>query len=242
MSLFSTLIAMVDRPAAAFGEVVRRPRSWWLPAVILVLSFALLSWISAPYQIALANERTAEMIERLAANLSEEQARLARESSAAMTMSRYLLTVMGAGLVTAALGWVLRGGFLHLSGLALGVKSAWPVTFAVGVWSMLPYTVRDLLQTVLVLTRQEIIAHPGLSFLVASGNWLTDSRSLLYNLLGQVDPFVLWHLVLLTIGLRVAGRLSLKQSGILSVVAWALFAALKLIPVALSATFGGMLG
>lgn len=242
MSLLSTLIGMVDRPAAAFDEVARRPRSWWLPAVILVLSMALLHWISAPYQIALANEHTAEMLERIAANLSEEQARLVRETSTTMTLPRYLLTALGAGLVVAAIGWALRGGFLHLSGLALGAKSTWPVTYSVGVWSMLPYAVRDLLQTALVLARREIILHPGLAFLAASGNWLADSRSLVYNLLGQVDPFVLWHLVLLTIGLSVAGRLSLKHAGILSLAAWALFAALKLIPVALSAAFGGILG
>jgi hypothetical protein len=242
MSLLSTLVGMVDRPGAAFGEVTRRPRSWWLPAVILVLSFLLLNWVSAPYQVALANERTAEVIERLSANLSEEQVRLVSESNAVITLQRYMLTTVGLGLVGIALGWFLRGGFVHLSGMALGGKSPWPATYAVGVWSMLPYTVRDLLQTALVLTRQQVIEHQGLAFLAASGNWLTDSRSLLYGLLGQIDPFVIWQLTLLTVGLSVSGRISFRQAFVLSFAVWALFGALKLIPVALGSAFGGMLG
>lgn len=242
MSPLATLGGMIDRPKAAFEQVVERPRAWWLPALILVASFLVANWVSAPYQITLANERTAEMIERLSANLSEEQVRMVQNSSTTMTMPRYMLTTVGIGLVVIAIGWVLRGGFLHLSGLAMGSSSPWPATFAVGVWSMLPYTVRDLLQTVLVLTRKQLIEHQGLGFLAASGNWLTDSRSLLYGFLTQVDPFVLWHLALLTIGVSVTMRFSMKKAAVLALVAWCLFAALKLIPVALGAAFGGALG
>lgn len=236
MNPFSIACRVVDRPAEAFAAVAERPRSWWLPAVLLIGSLAMLAWVSAPHQVALANERTGEMLARLGANLSEEQIALARERSL-MTLPRYLLSAIGLGSISLVVGWLLRSGILHLSALALGYQGPWQKTFAVVVWSAFPFLVRNLLQTGLVVYHNQVAIHEGLSFLVASGDWLADSRNLWYAFLAQVDPFVVWHLALLTIGLAVATGLGRKKAGLMAFLVWLLFAGLKLVPIAIGAAF-----
>lgn len=236
MNPFSIACRMVDRPTEAFAAAVERPRSWWLPAIWVIGSLAVLAWVSAPHQVALANERTGEMLARLSTNLSEEQLALARER-ALMTLPRYLTSAIGLGSVSLAVGWLLRSGILHLTALALGYQGPWQKVFAAVVWSAFPFVVRNLLQAGLVIYHNQVAIHEGLSFLVASGDWLADSRNLWYVFLAQVDPFVVWHLVLLTIGLAAATGLGRKKTGLMAFLIWLLFTGLKLVPVAIGAAF-----
>ncbi len=236
MKAVSIALKMIDRPGEAFQEVAERPRSWWLPALLLIVSLAALAWVSAPYQVKLANERLNETLARLNTPLSEEQLALARERGI-MTVPRYLLSAIGLGSVSLALGWLLRAGILHLSALALGYRGPWQKVFAAVVWSAWPFLARNVLQAILILWHRQIVPYEGLSFLVASGDWLADSRNLWYAFLAQVDPFVLWHLVLLAVGLAAATGLTRRKAGVMALSVWLLFAALKLAPVAISASF-----
>ena len=241
MRLATIPFAIIDRPRRALTEAAQRPRSWWLPALLLIVSMLVLIWVTAPDQVVLANERAAEMIERITANLTEEQAQAVRARTASTTLQSYWIAAAGMGLAMAALGWVLRGGMVHFSSMAAGGKSAWNATFAVGVWTMFPYFFRDLLQSLYVSLSGKVLEHQGLAFLVASGNWLDDSRHLVYALLSNVDPFALWHLVLLSIGIAVATKLSGTKATIMALIVWAVFLGLKLIPVAISASLGSSL-
>lgn len=232
MNPLRALAALWDRPAWAFGEIVRRPRTWWFPITLIVISLAALSWVSAPAQVALANEQAAEVLQRLASSMNAEQAAaLQQQGTQMMTVRRFMLSAVGLGGLGLFLGLVIRAGFLHLSGLALGAKSAWETMFAVAAWAATPLLWRNLLHGVLTLLGRGAVSHAGLSFLVASGDWLADGRNPLYALLGQVDLFVLWHLVLLWIGVSVATGMRRRTVGVLVVVWWLLSLAVNLIPV-----------
>jgi hypothetical protein len=239
MSLARTLLGVIDQPTRAMREAAERPRSWWLPALLLVVGTIALAWVSAPYQMELANERSAQMIERVTANMPEEQAEMVRERSQQLTLPQYWLGTAGVGLVLAALGWAIRGAVIHFSSMALGGTSAWGSTFAIGVWGMLPFFVRDLVRATFVWVNEQAIEHEGLSFLVASGDLLEDSTNLVYALLANVDPFALWHVVLLGIGISAATRLSRLKAALLALVVLALSVAVKLLPVAVGAAVGG---
>jgi hypothetical protein len=242
MNLVTITTGMVDRPGQAMAEAAKRPRAWFLPAVLLVLSMVVLLGVLAPYQIKLANERSAQVIEQLAANMSEEQARMIRESARPITPTTYWLSGLGVGLAVAALGWVLRGTVVHFSSMAAGGTSVWGPTFAVCLWSMLPFFVRDLVQATYTLVSKQLIEHQGLSFLVASGDVLKDGRSLSYALLGNVDPFALWHIILLGLGISAATKLSKGKATFMALIVWLVFLAVKLVPVLLGRAVMGNLG
>lgn len=241
MNLAQALLALIDRPGDAMQAATQRPRSWWLPAALIVLSTAALLWVSQPYALKLARERSAQMIERIASRMSEQEAQTLRDNRRDMTPLQYWLAGGGAAVVMAGLGWVLRGAVAHFSSMAAGGRTSWGPTFAAGVWSMVPYAVRNAVQVVLVTARGAVLEHQGLSFLVASGDWLKDSRNLVYSLLANMDPFDLWHVILLAVGIAVATKLGRGKAFVLALIIWAAFLGLKLIPVAIGSALGGNL-
>lgn len=243
MNAAGILLRVIDRPGQAMEGAVARPRSWLLPAVLLLLSMLALAYLSAPYGMEMANERQAQTVERLSSRMPEEQVKAMRERMTDVTLPRYLLTSVGVGVVVAALGWVGRGTIVHFSGMAAGGTSAWAATFSACVWSMMPFFVRDIVQLVYVLSNKSLIEHQGISFLVASADWMSDSQDLAYNALAHVEPFALWHIVLLTAAICAATGIGKGKGFVMAVVVWAVFVGLKLLPTAIgSAITGGMLG
>lgn len=239
MTLASIAIAIIDRPGQAMRAAAARPKSWWLPALLLIVTLAVYTLVTANAQLALANERTAAMLERVTANMSEEQAQMVREQSGSMTLPTFLATALGGGLVTMAIGWVARGALIHFGSMLLGGVSRWGATFATALWSMFPFAVRDLLMTVVYATQGRLVEQPGLSFLVSSGDVLADSRNVLVSLMGSLDPFVLWHLVLLAIAIPAATQMGRGRGVFLAVVVWAILTGLKLIPTLLAGALVG---
>lgn len=235
MNIGQMLLAMFDRPGQAMEAAVAKPRSWWLPALLILASLAALTYFSAPYVIELTNARQAEMVERLAANLSAEQAELVRSQVREMTLSNLMLNSVLFGGAMMALGWLVRASIAHLSALAAGGRGVWAGSFAaVGVWSMLPDVLRNIVQLLYTVVNRNPIMHSGLSFLVASGDWLADSRSLVYALLASIDPFTIWHLILLTSAVAAASKLGKGKSLAIALLTWAVLTGLRMIPVAIS--------
>ena len=241
MHLATIAIAMIDRPEQAMREAAARPRSWWLPALLLLIGLATFTLVTADAQISLANERSSQMIERMTANMSEEQAQLVREASRPLSRSSYLLSALGGGLATMAIGWLVRGALVHFGSMVFGGISTWGPTFATALWSMVPFFVRDLLLTALFVLQGRLPEQMGLAFLVSTGDWLRDSRSLSVAVLSNIDPFVLWHLVLLTLAISIATHMGRVQAAILAIAIWAIIMVAKLVPVVVSGALAGQM-
>ncbi|MEA3407736.1 MAG: Yip1 family protein [Chloroflexota bacterium] len=239
----SIAVQIMHRPAEALKRAVDHPRSWWMPALLIVASMALLIGVSAPQQVALANEQAGQMLERITRNMSAEQAEMIRQRSQSMTVPRYWVTAGGVGLILAALGWLLRGGLVHLLSALFGGVSEWKGTLCVSVWSMFPGFVRNVVQALYVGINGTLIEHQGFAGLVATGDSIENSRDVIYTLLSNVDPFSLWHLVLFAIGISVAIKVSRAKGAFLAVVIWLFLLGVKLLPLALANVFGvGALG
>jgi hypothetical protein len=233
----------MHRPVEALKRAVERPRSWWVPALLIVASMVLLIATSAPQQVAAANEQRGQILERVTRNMSEEQAEMVRQRSRSMSVPRYWLTAGGVGLILTALGWVLRGGLVHLLSALFGGVSDWKEAFCVSVWSTFPGVVRNAVQALYVGINGSLIEHQGFSGFVVKGDSLENSRDMLYVLLSNVDPFSLWHLLLFAMGISVAIKISRAKGAFLAVIIWLLFLVIRLLPLALGNVFGaGALG
>lgn len=239
MNALRILVKMIDRPAKGLAEVAASPRSWLLPAVLIFIGMTAAAWFPAAHNVEVANERSQQMIDRVTANMPEESARMVRENASETTTQSYMLATLGIGALAAALGWVVRGTLVHFSSMALGGASTWATTYAACVWTMLPFFVRDVVLSVYAVLNGQVPEHGGVSFLVASGDWLADAGNLAYAALSNVDPFALWHVVLLAIAIRVSTRLKSAGALLLALITWSLFVALKLIPVLLGQAVGG---
>lgn len=239
MNLFAITLGMIDRPTQAMKAVLEKPRSWLIPAILIALTTVALLAVSQPYAMKLADETQAQMVERITAQMSAEQAQQVRANVKPMTAQTYWLSGLAGALLIAGLGWVARGAVAHFSSMAMGGQSVWGPTFAVGVWSMIPYVVRAVVQLVYVAINKGVMQHNGLSFLVASGDMLANTRNWQYLALAQVDPFVLWHIILFGIGLAAATKISRGKATFLAFVIWLVFAALQIAPAMLSMALMG---
>jgi hypothetical protein len=106
-------------------------------------------------------------------------------------------------------------------------------------WTRLPMALYFLVQAVFMVIAQRALNAPGLSSLVATGDLMKDAQNPLFTLLGRLDPFWLWHLFLIVVGLSVAARFSRVKSLVLTLVYVVVSLAVTTLPTLL---FGGLAG
>lgn len=239
MDWFKILFGMFDRPGYAMERATEHRRSWILAALLLIASMLVYLGVAMPYQLEIANESQAIMIERLASGRPEPQAEAIRAGAQEITAQRMWLSAGVFGVATIVIVWVLRAAMIHFSSMAMGGVSVWGATYACMVWSVLPSACRNILLTMYVLVRGEVVKHQGIAFLVATGDLVEDSRNLVYVFLSGVDLFTLWELALLGIGTAVATRMTRAKGLVLAVVVWAVFTGFKLGAVAIGNAFMG---
>jgi hypothetical protein len=106
-------------------------------------------------------------------------------------------------------------------------------------WTRLPIAVYFLVQAVFMFVAQRAINTPGLSTLVATGDLMKDAQNPLFMLLGRLDPFWLWHLFLVVVGLSVAAQFSRVKSLVLTIIYVVVSLAITALPTLL---VGGLAG
>jgi hypothetical protein len=230
---------LIDRPAAAMRAIVERPKSWWWAAGLLVIVLVAHTAVTAPYYAEIASEAQAAMLERVGAQLSEEQleavqARVARSQARSGVAQSAVMAV-----VAAFIGWLLWAVGASLGGLFAGGRGQFPAMWAVTVWSQLPRAVGYLVTMAYTWIHQAVPAHEGLGYLVASGGTLANASDPAYIVLSAVTPAALWSLLLLIVGTRIALNLSRTAATMVVIILWAIALALRLVPAML---LPGMVG
>ena len=176
-------------------------------------------------------------------NLPEEQMRNVSRYMQVPDQMRFVLTGAAGGAVALGIGWVLWATVLHFSILALGGESQYSRTFSVVAWSWGPFFLRNLVQAACIGLYGQAIVNPGLSALVATGDVLRDSTNVWWVFLSSVDIYLLWLLLLLTIGISTASGFSRLKSATTAMIWWAVSKGLGLIPTLLGgALMSGLMG
>ncbi len=108
------------------------------------------------------------------------------------------------------IGWLIVGGLLHLVVTLLGGRGGASSAMNVVAWAALAFAARDLVRVVAMLLTHQAINNPGLSgFAPAS----TAALPLfLGKLMAELDMYVLWHILLIIVGVRVGSSLSTSKA------------------------------
>lgn len=238
-SLWQLLFGLIDRPNSTFKSILARPHwtRWLVPLLIIIVAFAVYTAVQAPYSLELARQQA----ERQLASLPAEQAEAARAGmQVSMTLPFILATGIGFGSLALIIGLIAQAAFLYFTALVAGGDDLeFGSIFTMSTWTRLPVAIGFLTQAGYVLMMQRMIEQPGLSFLVAKGDVLQDARNPLYLVLGRLDIFWLWHLLLVILGLSVVARMGRGKSLLLTLLYAALTLGLTVLP---SLIFGGMFG
>ncbi|MHB1356818.1 MAG: Yip1 family protein [Anaerolineae bacterium] len=133
-------------------------------------------------------------------------------------------------IVLLVVSWLLIALLSHFGGKLFGGASHFFATFAVGVWATLPFFLRDLTQIAFQIITKRTILSQGLAFLAPTAvGFQTDSR-ILSTVLANIDPFAIWFLVLLGIGVAVATKVKGWKAAIIAVVIFAVLVGVRLLP------------
>jgi len=237
----SLLVGLVDRPAAAVAEVAADPRlRWVLPVILLVATMLASIVLTSP----LTAEQARQAIQQQLAALPADTVEIARAQIERFQQPQVLMAAaIGTGLLGLILSWLVASAILYFGMLIAGGDVNFNGLFATLPWIWLPFALRNAVQTGWILYRNRLISNPGLSYFVSTGSPTEDAVDLLYNLLGHMDLFGLWHLALVFVVLRVLPRFSAGKALVLTLLYAALNLGLRLLPVLLGRSLSlGMVG
>ncbi|HJX28725.1 MAG TPA: YIP1 family protein, partial [Thermoanaerobaculia bacterium] len=219
---FGRLIGALVAPGRTFESIREKP-SWVVPLVLLVL-------LSVGVGLALQDRADPSAIarvtmERLGMEPTPEQLEeMERQSENQPAAMKSVGLVFGA-LANAAFYVVLAAVFLVIFRLC-GSEISFLQSLAATVHGVLPLALAALLNIPLVLSRSEVRAEEVLAggVLVSSPRLLAPEDSpVVASLLGSLDFFVIWTLVLLIIGFRHVARVSTATAAAAVLVPWGLW-------------------
>lgn len=249
------LAGVFVRPRATFTHLRdHQPRSWWLPAILIVICTVLPLWAG----IAVANrpmlagpaglmrtEESAVMVEKgggpivIEGGIDGPQPQTPTQP-AAMNVLKIAGAVAGQPLT-----WLLWGGALYLASVFLGRSSGFRDMFRLTVWAWMPYAVRGLAQTIYIWSTGQTIVNTGFAGYVIDRSATQfippgPGTLALAGVLGRMDIYLVWNLVLLVVGLRAFTNLPRRKAigAILSI--WIVLALLSVVPAIVGGLFGSM--
>lgn len=252
-SILRSLWGIIVRPRATLTYFKDHgKRAWWVPAILAVLLVVAPLVVAGPItaeetrEAILASQE--EMAEQRGVELTDEQ----REQMVSYGASPLITTVFpaAAGALGLIVGWLVWAGGLYLAGMALGGRSTFGTMFRTVVWTWIPFVLRGLVQTVYILASGQAIANPGLSGFVQSDRSIAElvatppslDQILVVSLLSRVDLFLIWHLILLIIGIKVVTQLSRRKATLVTLAVWLLLTALSLVPALVGGFFAQQTG
>jgi hypothetical protein len=245
-NVVALIVGVLIRPKATFGYLKdNHKRAWWLPAILVVV-LTVAPLIVAPRQ---SSPETAPVMEEAIISGSkgvivEPGAMSSMETPPTTpTSGAPGIMALGSALLGTPVAWLIWGGALSLASVFLGRSSSFGQMFRLVVWTWLPYGIRGLVQTIFILVTGNTIVNAGLSGFVVDKSVQSiispgPGQLALASILGRVDIYLIWHLLLVSVGLMAFTNLTRKKAWTATLAIWLVLALLGIVP----AIFGGMLG
>lgn len=229
LSFLKQVFLIFTDSGRALAELVARPR--WLGAFAVVLLFSVAS-VQATYPLIMEARRDAIQQSQ---QVSGEQAdvyleRLSRPLTPAVRVMMVFFQVIGQ-----AIGLVVIAGVLMFGGnILLGGESNFVTLLAITAHSWLVLIPKVILTVPLMLAKGSVAVSTSLQVLLSGDQWTTP----LGVVLGAVDVFSIWMIVLLVMGISAAYHFSRAKSIALVV---SLYVIMILIGMASSALLSGLM-
>lgn len=203
---FEWVLGALFRPRISFPDILgtnagaRRRSTWLVPLLLLSVTGLILVFVTGWLQ---GQNVTAPELSPDFQYLSPEQqtqmmqALQMRQGPVFRYVFPALTTLLGIWV-----GWLLVGGLLHLMMTLQGGRGDASTALNLVAWCSLPYAVRDIVQTVFMVFTRQMITSPGLMGFIS-----TDSGGMnlfLAKFLALVDIYLIWRLILMTLGVKAA--------------------------------------
>lgn len=236
---FDLVLPVLFRPRATLSRIVANHRpTWRTPLVLLMLAAAGNALAAGTIKAAAAAAGEITLPPGFEFYTPEQQAQFQQAATATNnTTFNYLLPALGAvfGVIVV---WFLIGWLMHLIQTLFGGRGTSQASLNIAAWAGLPLIVRYIVQIVVMLTSDQLIAGAGLSGFAPAGEGI--GRALLAGILSYIDIYLIWQIVLLYLGLRLSSQLPRAKSWLTVLLTIIIVLALRALPAALMSQFGGL--
>lgn len=207
------VIGVLFKPRKTFTQVAAQARPIWLtPMLLLTLTALIVIVVTGPIKKNEALMKGPTLPPSYQYMTPEQQAQFMKAYEA--TQGPIFLYVFPAliALGKVWLGWLIVGGMLHLVLTLLGGRGSTGVAMNLVAWAAVPFAVRDAVRIIAMLSTHQLIANPGLAGfapLATAGFGLY-----LAKILALIDLYVIWHILLMVVGVRASNGLALGKAWI----------------------------
>lgn len=204
--MFDWVSDVFFHPRQAFARIATQTSGVWLTPILILTLTALLSVaVAGPIKKDAAQSGQGALPPEFQYYTPEQQAQFQQaQASTSGPVFVYVFPAIAA-LGKVWIGWLLVGGLVHLVLTLIGGRGDTRAAMNIVAWAGLPLALRDLVRVAAMLSTHRLISSPGLSGFAPAG---AGNLSLfLVSFLTLVDLYVLWHIVLLVLGVRAGSSL-----------------------------------
>jgi hypothetical protein len=208
---FDWLVPLLTNPRATMARLTAVSESvWHVPIFVLILTALGRVLLAGSIKQTAALSGQVILPPGFEYYTPEQQAQFQQAMAATSgPVFTYVLPAIIAVLGVLA-AWFIVGWLLHLVLTMLGGRSGSGQILNIVAWATLPYALRDLVRMGSMLNTEQLLSHPGLSGFAAEIGAIWSAY--LASLLGLVDIYLIWYLVLLVIGIRLANGISRRRA------------------------------
>ena len=208
--LFSWIPVILLKPRATIQKINKEEKHTWMtPLVVLSVLAILVVIIAAPIrrnaiQMGLTTPPDFQYYS------ADQQAQFYNaQATQTSPLFMYVFPVLF-GLVAIWLSWFILGSVLHLVLTLSGSRAMSIKSYNMVGWAMAPLAVRYLVQIIAMIITRSTINGAGLSGLISAE--ATGVAAYLAALLGLIDIFFIWQIVLLIMGTSDYSGLARKKA------------------------------
>ena len=230
-NILSLLGGIWLRPGRTLRAVAAGPKWLWVLPLLLAVALVLARvFAAAPGLAEEQRARAQAQIEAQFQDMPQEMIDTLPEEATAVPEPSPVLTVglpLMSGLGGILLGWLVRAALLHLGSLALGGRQSFGQIYRTSAWASFPLILRDAVQALAMVITGQVVKGSGLSGLLTSTGTASAAPGVTLPaiILGRIDLYSIWYVLLLVIAMGAAGKLTRGKAA--AVVAF--YAALSLL-------------
>lgn len=236
---FDRVIPLLIRPRTTLTAIVESDRPQWrAPIALLLLASVIHALVAGSLKAAARAAGEVVLPPNYEFYTPEQQAQFQQAATATNnTTFNYILPALGAALGV-LLMWLLVSWLLHLVLTLLGGRGSSRAAINVVAWASLPFVLRAVVQIVAMLATDQLVGGSGLAGFAPAGegSWPV----FLASILGQIDLYTIWHVVLVYIGARLSSRLPRGKCWLAVLLVFALVMSLRALPDVILARFGDL--
>ena len=238
---FDWLLPALFQPRRTFARIAGLETAvWQTPILILILTGLIRTLVNGSVKAAanLAAANSGAPPPGFEFYTPEQQAQLQQAMAATSgPVFTYLLPSVVA-VIGIYLGWLILGWVIHLGLTLMGGRGSSRQALNIIAWTLLPFAIRDIVRIAAMWTTGQPLTALGLSGFAPVGEG--TSTIYLTTLLSFVDIYLLWHILLLLIGVRAAEPISRAKAWSVALFTVIAFLLIRALPALIAAQFDGL--